>query len=431
MENGYPYRWLALAVAFLGIGGLFALLIALSRTPFGHSYFPPDFLHKGLVGHVVLAIVLWLMSFAVALWGFFLSGPQSRLSPVISLVGGLVITASVLSGRGDAIANNYVPAMNDPLFFIGLAVFFMGFAINAVGYLKYALKNIFGSDPLKSALGSSVALALIMLASFAVSLATLPDEPAMLMRYERLFWIPGHVQQVLNGALLIAVWHALAAAISKEGAKPFVGMGFFNCLLLLSAAALFAIPLFLDPLERTSKIIAEIIYGVGLGAPIFAHAMNILRSLKRAALGKSVAQMALLLSMSIYFLGVAIAYGGFGDDLRVPAHYHGAVTGLTLAMMGFSYHLLKNSAGERGYVKKLAIVQPWLYGFGMVLFILGLMVSGALGAPRKTHGVAFTSDPLVLSALTVMGIGTLLAVCGGVLFVYCSTVLLIRRKNVA
>ncbi|MCK5308094.1 MAG: cytochrome C oxidase subunit I, partial [Zetaproteobacteria bacterium] len=68
-----------------------------------------------------------------------------------------------------------------------------------------------------------------------------------------------------------------------------------------------------------------------------------------------------------------------------------------------------------------------IYGVGMVLVILGLFVSGLFGAPRKTYGISFTSDPVVLSALTVMGIGTLLAVAGGILFVFYTTMSLLKE----
>jgi len=100
----------------------------------------------------------------------------------------------------------------------------------------------------------------------------------------------------------------------------------------------------------------------------------------------------------------------------VPVHYHGAVTSLTLALMGISYHLVK----EYGWVRdfpKVARFQLFMYGFGMVLFILGLYFAGFKGAPRKTYGTGFTDDPFVLLSLGLMMVGTVFAVIGGVVFV--------------
>jgi heme/copper-type cytochrome/quinol oxidase subunit 1 len=246
-----------------------------------------------------------------------------------------------------------------------------------------------------------------------------------LIFFERLFWIPGHIQQVLNGVLLVGVWYALRGSIGQE-CRGFRFMGFFNMMFLVSAFVLFVIPFFIDPIAKEAKVISEIVYAVGLGVPIFAHGVNILRGLKWS--GKKVQFISLILSMAIYFFGIAIAYSGFGNDLRVPAHYHGAVTGLTLAMMGLSHHWL-GRVRIKGIIKSLGEIQPAVYGVGMILVITGLMVSGIFGAPRKTYGVSFTTEPVVLAALTVMGIGTLLAVAGGVLFVFYSSFSLIKGEE--
>jgi len=231
--------------------------------------------------------------------------------------------------------------------------------------------------------------------------------------------------QVLNGSLLIIVWYSL---LRKHGGE-FRTWGFLryaNVLLLLSAVFVSSIQFFYDPVDKTSVIAAEITYAFGLGIPVFLHIANIIRNLKRGNFG--VACIALILSMVIYTFGIAIAYGGFANDLRVPAHYHGAVTSLTLALMGLSYYLIKDIR-IRIYGERLARFQPVIYGAGMFLFILGLFISGAFGAPRKTYGVAFTSDPVVLASLTIMGIGTILAVFGGIIFVSYISVTLVKGRR--
>jgi heme/copper-type cytochrome/quinol oxidase subunit 1 len=53
----------------------------------------------------------------------------------------------------------------------------------------------------------------------------------------------------------------------------------------------------------------------------------------------------------------------------------------------------------------------------MIMFILGLYFAGREGAPRKTYGTGYTQDPTVLASLIIMGVGTMMAVIGGVLFV--------------
>jgi hypothetical protein len=423
MERHYTYRWFTIAVLFLGVGGAFALSIGLSRTPFGYQYLPSEFLFQAIVGHVILAIVFWLLSFTVVLWSIYFKGREFAWSYLLPIAGAICVTFAVFTEGRSAVANNYIPTIDHPVFFIGIGLFFTGFAINALTYLRDALGSLKSDDLLKSSFAFSVPIAVVMVVALLVSLIFFAGAGERdLLFFERLFWIPGHIQQVLSGVLLISVWYALKRAMGLEIGSTSGYLKFFNWMLVVSALALFAIPFFLDPIAREAKIVSEIVYAVGLGIPIFAHGINILRGLKRRG---NVLFISLVLSMTIYFFGIAIAYSGFGNDLRVPAHYHGAVTGLTLAMMGLSHSYLKG-VRIKGFIKRLADIQPAVYGAGMLLVISGLMVSGMFGAPRKTYGVSFATEPVVLLALTVMGIGTLLAVAGGVIFVVYSGASLIK-----
>jgi heme/copper-type cytochrome/quinol oxidase subunit 1 len=426
VEKRYTYNWFVLAILFLGFGGGFAFLVGMSRTPFGYRYFPADYMHHALVGHVILAILLWLLSFAVVLWSLTFKGAELKLTRWLALIGAFMITLAVLLGRGDAIPNNYVPTIDTPLFLIGIAIFFLGFALNAFAYLKDGVRHLFSSNLMVGAIAASVIIAVIMVVSMVVSLILQRGDPVPILYYERLFWIPGHIQQVMSGALLVAVWYALLGRMENSGPLRWHFLRYVTIAFPLSALILFIIPFTGDPISRNAKIASEAIYGIGLGIPIFFHVIHILRNIGWGKCGRSVASLSLILSMTIYTLGMAIAYSGFGNDLRVPAHYHGAVTSLTLALMGLSYYLLKECK-EKLFGERIARAQPVIYGVGMVFVILGLFVSGLFGAPRKTYGISFTSDPVVLSALTVMGIGTLLAVAGGILFVFYTTMSLLKE----
>ena len=61
--------WGVLAMASLGVAGIFALLLALSRVPGAGEIFPwpVQFFEKGLVIHVVLSFVVWFLSVLGAL----------------------------------------------------------------------------------------------------------------------------------------------------------------------------------------------------------------------------------------------------------------------------------------------------------------------------------------------------------------------------
>ena len=106
-----------------------------------------------------------------------------------------------------------------------------------------------------------------------------------------------------------------------------------------------------------------------------------------------------------------------GSNVKIPAHYHGAIVGVTLAFMGLAYHLLPRMgfARPRG---RLPVWQPAIYGCGQLLHIVGLVWSGGYGVQRKVAG----SEQVLRSAsetagMGLMGIGGLLAVAGGILFI--------------
>ncbi|MBE0530306.1 MAG: hypothetical protein IH626_05720, partial [Rhodospirillales bacterium] len=63
--------WCALAILSLAVAGVFALLLALSRTPGVGTWvsWPAAFFGKGLVVHVVFAFIVWFL----AILGAFLN----------------------------------------------------------------------------------------------------------------------------------------------------------------------------------------------------------------------------------------------------------------------------------------------------------------------------------------------------------------------
>ena len=74
-----------------------------------------------------------------------------------------------------------------------------------------------------------------------------------------------------------------------------------------------------------------------------------------------------------------------GSNVKIPAHYHGCIVGVTLALMGLVYLLLPQ-LGRRAPVGRLATWQPTLYGAGQLLHIIGLVWSGGYGVQRKVAG---------------------------------------------
>ena len=125
---------------------------------------------------------------------------------------------------------------------------------------------------------------------------------------------------------------------------------------------------------------------------------------------------ALIASMLLFGFGGVIGFFIHGANVTVPAHYHGSIVGVTLAFMGLTYHLMP-AFGLGVPAPRWAHVQPYLYGGGQLLHVLGLLVSGGYGVQRKVAGAAQGLDSLErIAGMALMGAGGLVAIAGGVLF---------------
>ena len=106
-----------------------------------------------------------------------------------------------------------------------------------------------------------------------------------------------------------------------------------------------------------------------------------------------------------------------GSNVRIPAHYHGCIVGVTLAFMGVVLRLLP-ALGYAAPVGRLATAQPWIYGLGQLLHIAGLVWSGGYGVQRKVAGAEqVLRSPGEIAGMALMGLGGAIAIVGGLLFV--------------
>jgi len=134
-------------------------------------------------------------------------------------------------------------------------------------------------------------------------------------------------------------------------------------------------------------------------------------------------------SLAMFAVGGLVGWAISGVNTIIPAHYHGSIVGVTLALMGLTYHLLPR-LGLGTPPPRLAAVQPVIYAAGQLLHVGGLAASGAMGIQRKTAGAAQGLDSLgAKAAMGVMGLGGLLAVIGGILFVVAVIAAMRRRRR--
>ncbi|MCS6876091.1 MAG: cbb3-type cytochrome c oxidase subunit I [Aquificaceae bacterium] len=435
-------RWFLLSVISLGLGGFLALVAAVARTPAVYKFVPPGYFYHAIIGHVDLAIVGFFLTFTLLLWQFTFR-KELKLPFYLSLGGVALIALVSLSGVGKGVSNNYLPTIDHPIFWVGALLFFAGFWLSAFNFLKDAEKGIFSEEPREHLSSLAVLLSVLMFFAFLTSLPKAGSKEELYLFYERLYWAPGHIHQFINGTMLLYAWYYL---LEKQGVKLQLGRLRYLSFLFLAFCFMYALLpiLYGDPISEGARRLTDMGYALGLGVPIFFHLFKILKSQKTEL--KNIHSVSLILSVALYLLGVLIAYVGLtpslisyainpqagyvgmSSNLSIPAHYHGVITSQTLAFMAVAYSFFLS----QGYTKRLSgitLPQVYLYGAGMVLFVLGLFFAGLKGAPRKTYGTGFTNDPMVLLSLSLMGVGTVLAVIGGVVFVVYSLNLLLRKPT--
>ncbi|MCX7146518.1 MAG: hypothetical protein NT042_10020, partial [Sulfuritalea sp.] len=96
------------------------------------------------------------------------------------------------------------------------------------------------------------------------------------------------------------------------------------------------------------------------------------------------AKSAFVASFFLFAVGGVLAYMIQGVNVVIPAHYHGSTVGVTLAFMGLAYVLLPQ-LGFGEVAGRMARWQPYVYGGGQLIHILGLAWSGGVAAEDR-HG---------------------------------------------
>ena len=398
--------WFYLFILSIGVGGFFALLVAIARTPILANFFPEEYFYHGLVGHVDSALIVGLYAFLIFLWHRVFKKEEKIYEISLSFLGFLLIFFSAITGQGKALWNNYVPTIIHPVFFAGLILFFSGIFVTALRFFSKAVRSLYLGNTLESILGISVINSVIFPISLLVSYMVVDKSLKEYGFFENLFWFPGHIHQFVNACLLIAVWIFLY----KE--RVF-NLRFLNYLLLVFPITLFIAQFYVEPKSALGLDLTKMAYAIGIGLPTIAYGvMLLINSLRVWDFERS----ALKLSILIYFFGAFMGYVGVGMDLRVPAHYHTVIASILLGIMALILLLLKEF-GFVSYIPKPIKIVPFFYGFGMLLFVSGLFWAGLFGTPRKMPGTDYITNAKVYLFMAVMGLGSILSVLGGASFV--------------
>lgn len=425
LELARGWLWLGLA-ALIG-SGLFSVLLVLSRTPGINRMLPvADLFHVALVVHVDLSVLVWFIALAGLLWT--LNGSSRRLgwgwlALGLAATGAAMMALSPFLGGGEAIMANYIPVITAPLFILGLLVFAVGVALLVLLALINAPKLGFefdGRGALRFGLNAAAVATAVALLAFGWSWAVLPGALSGKAYYEILFWGGGHALQFTWTLLLLVAWLWLASVCG--GRIPLSP----RVTLLMFALALASV--FVTPYAYLAHDIASVEHRalltwamrLGGGVAIVPVALAVVIALLTAPKAGATARplrAALLSSVVLFAAGGVIGIFISGSNVRIPAHYHGCIVGVTLALMGLVYQILP-ALGYRAPQGRLAISQPWLYAIGQLMHIAGLVWSGGYGVQRKVAGTEqVLHSASEVAGMGLMGLGGAIAIVGGLLFV--------------
>ena len=420
-------KWLWLSVMALAGAGVFSLLLVLARTPVIGELIPyADFFHTALVIHVDLSVLVWNLAFAGVLWSL---ASKAEFLLLNKMVLGLLCIATVLMGVAGFLPNanptmsNYIPVLDNPVFLTGLVLFGIGVGLQVLMTMsvippvgqKFSYQGV-----MRFGLSCAAISVLVSLMAFVWSWVVLPTGLISDVYYEMLFWGGGHVLQYTYSLLMMVSWLWLTSA-----AKITMVMNERIVLLVFLAGLLsvFIAPLIYyryevtDPMHRemftwlmsfggslaTFPLGLAIYYGLVNKTPIVAS--------------EKTAHSALMTSIMLFACGGVIGFLITGNNVTVPAHYHGCIVGVTLALMGVAYDILP----RLGFPKvnyKWANIQLWGYATGQFMHILGLVWSGGYGVERKVAGAAQGLDSIErVAGMGLMGLGGLISSLGGLLFI--------------
>ncbi len=429
--RGEAGPWLWVALGSLLVAGLFALFLVVGRIPSLAAHFSdPGLFKRCLVVHVDLSLVVWFYAFTAALFALLPGGSRRLgLGPVGLGVtaGGLLLLFWCIGIDGATpVLSNYVPGIDHPLFLVAIGAVIGGIGLGFVDRRLFpGREEATGLIPpaARPGLRTAAVAYLFALLTFAASATTLPPGLEAEAKLELLFWGGGHVLQFASEAAMVAVWLVLLErALGRAPIPRSLSAPLFGLMLLGPALA----PVLASEGVQKSEVHTAftLMMRWGIFPIVLVFLALCLRAVNRGVREGAVKWseprvLAFLASAGLTLTGFVLGALIRTSSTLIPAHYHANIGAVTCAFMAVT-PLVLGELGARevtGRVGRAIRWQPVLYGFGQLVFASGFALAGAHGMARKTYA----SEQHVRSALewfglTVMGVGGLVAVAAGVLF---------------
>jgi hypothetical protein len=419
--------WLLIGVFAVAIAGLYSLTLVFGRAPGLSDNAEIQRIFKdALVVHVDLSVLLWFLAIACLFWSqitatskHFMPYLEEAALICFSLCIGFMMI-SPADPKAVAFMSNYIPTISSPLFFLSLGFLLCGVVFMLVKLLSSARISSDYEKPIAFGIFSAGWITLIAICCFVWSYFLMPSIIEGEQYFELLFWGGGHVLQFTHTQILMVVWLLLITALLPTARIAEKALYVLFSVGLLSAC--FAPFIYLmhdiETAEFHHAFTMLMIVCNGAAPTLLALWIipHIFRSHHLRLSDNRALWSCVLMSITLFVYGNILGALIQGENVVIPAHYHGSIVGITLAFMGYAYLMLPRFGYKPAAQTKLAYWQPIVYGVGQIMHVSGLAYSGGYGVLRKTVGTAELA-PNVKAALGFMGLGGLLAIIGGLMFV--------------
>ena len=453
------------AVVFLLLGGIAAILLALTRWQTIHLL-PVDWFYRILTFHGLNMLIFWILFFEIAVLYFAVTIPLkcklyskkvAWVSFGLMIAGAVMVDVIILKGKADVMMTSYLPLLAHPLFYLGIILVAVGTLVGvynffATLYIAKRDKTFEGSVPLVTFGATAAAIiavvtllhgALVMIPTFTFSMGWTPEPDPMW--YRMIWWGLGHQSQQVNVCAMVSIWYLVAYLTT--GAKPvneaICRTAFVLYILFINLAS--AHHLLVDPAVSSGWKIWNTSYAMYLAVlASMIHGFTLPASVEIAMRGKGYVKGLFGWVTSApwgnpAFSGVALSVVIFGfiggitgvtlgtqqiniiahNTLRITGHFHSTVVGGTsLAFMAVTFYVIPLIFRRDFIFPRLARLQPWMFAIGIVLVSIGMSFAGSMGVARRSWDIesAGIYGPAVHLMLGIMGVGAILAFLALLLF---------------
>lgn len=401
--------------------------------------------YQGLTLHGVINVIVFttmiIVAFGNAVFLYYLKKPLRPavqwVSFLLMVVGTLMAAWAMFAGKANVLYTFYYPLIAHSAFYIGAALLLVGSVIPLFfdwipNYIAWRKEHPGEKVPL-AVFGMLVnhIMWVIMLVPVVievlfqlipVSLGLISETNPSLSR--TLFWAFGHpVVYFWLLPVYVMLYTILPKIVTGEGKLYSDSAARFAFLLFV----LFSFPVglhhqYTEPGITNSYKLIHAFFTLGVAVPSIITAFTVAASLEYSIKSKypevrnslfywwtKIPYISLegdkwlvsyfMAGLFLFLVGgiTGIVNASYNMNLVVhntsfvPGHFHTTVGGLvTLSFLGISLYMVSKLMGKDIKFKGLAVIAPWLWFQGMLIFEYAMSVAGIHGFPRRTHtGISY------------------------------------------